>query len=265
MKRAIFALAVLLALATAVLQAQTITPLAVLNCTSTNFPSCGWGHWGNNPHHTLTRVGNGARFTLTPGSATQLTQFYMGWGTNIPQATLGQSRFIRLRLRVIGPVNPAGVEDVWTDKFIILGDNGDTPGRVIIELRPTLQDNALETRIQKNIAGDEARTPLLTLPIDQTVSLQYEARSGSNGRVAVWMNNNNFATPTRVSPTFNLEALAWNNIRVGFYSNASLASNGRITFEVTDVVIDDAFDPNWHGSQPPPSSAPAPPTALRLQ
>ena len=66
--------------------AAQMTPIAALNCTDANFPNCGWGNWGLN-HHTLTRVGNGARFTLTPGSASSLTQFYMGWGTNIPQVS----------------------------------------------------------------------------------------------------------------------------------------------------------------------------------
>ncbi len=226
--------------------AAQMTPIAALNCTDANFPNCGWGNWGL-AHHTLTRVGNGARFTLTPGSASSLTQFYMGWGTSIPQVSTGESRYIRLRMRIVSPVNPSGVGDLWTDKFIILGDGSDSSSRVIVELRPNMQDNGLETRIQKNIAGDEARTPLLPLPADQLLSLQFEARSGSSGRVAVWLNNNNYGSPSRTSPNFNLPASAWNNIRVGYYSNASLSSSGRITFELTDVQIDDQFDPNWSG------------------
>ena len=38
----------------------------------------------------------------------------MGWGTNIPQVQTGQTRYIRLRLRIIAPVNPSGVGDIWT-------------------------------------------------------------------------------------------------------------------------------------------------------
>ena len=63
--------------------------------------------------------------------------------------------------------------------------------------------------------------------------------------MAIWLNNDNYNSPTRTSPTFNLPANAWNNIRVGHYSNASLSTSGRITFEVTDFQIDDQFDPNW--------------------
>ncbi len=242
--------------------AQT-TPIAALNCTDANFPNCGWGNWGVNPHHTLTRVGNGARFTLVPGSASSLTQFYMGWGVSVPQAQQGDSRYIRLRLRVTSPVNPSGIGDLWTDKFIILGDGSDNSSRVIVELRPNGSDNGLETRIQKNIDGDEARTPLLGLPMDQTLSLQFEARSGSSGRVALWMNNNTYGSPTRVSPNFSLSAAAWNNLRVGFYSNASLASNGRITYEVTDLQYDDQFDANWHGGGGG-TTAPATPAGVRV-
>ncbi len=226
--------------------AAQMTPIASLNCTDANFPNCGWGNRSSS-HYTLSKVGNGARFTLTPGSASGLTQFYMGWGTSIPQVQTGQTRFIRLRMRIIGPVNPSGVGDVWTDKFIILGDGGDSSSRVIVELRPNNSNNGLETRIQKNIAGDDARTPLLPLPSDQLLSLQFEARSGSSGRLAIWLNNNNYGSPTRTSPNFNLPANAWNNLQVGYYSNSSLSSSGRITFELTDVQIDDEFDPNWSG------------------
>ena len=42
--------------------AAQMTPIAALNCTDANFPNCGWGYWGNNPHYTLTRVGTGGPF-----------------------------------------------------------------------------------------------------------------------------------------------------------------------------------------------------------
>jgi hypothetical protein len=234
--------------ATVTLRAQAMTPITVINCAA-GFPSCGWTYRGNNPHYTLSQVGTGARFALTSGSSPTLTQFYMGWYTSVPQAAQGSSRYIRLRIRVASPVNPAGVGDVWTDKFIILGDGGDSTSRVIVELRPWYDQNGefLVTRIQQNIAGDEARTPTLRLVENQLVSLQFEARSGSAGRVAMWMDNNNYAAPSAVSPNFNLSAAAWNNIAVGAYSNASVAAAGHIVFEVTDFQYDDEFDPNWSG------------------
>jgi hypothetical protein len=243
--------------------AAQMTPITELGCTSANFPNCNWGFWGDNPHYDLTRVGNGGRFTLTPGSASGQTQFYMGWGVNgLPVPQDGQARYIRLRLRVVGPVDGTGVGDVWTDKFIVLGDGSDSGSRVIVELRPT--PTGLETRIQKNIEGDDQRTPLLSIPSDQLVSLQYEARSGSSGRVAIWMNNNVYASPSRTSPNFSLPARAWNNLRVGFYSNASLASSGRVIFEVTDVQYDDQFDPNWHGGGSTGPTPPGSPSNVRI-
>jgi hypothetical protein len=245
--------------------AAQMTPIAALNCTAANFPNCGWGNWGANPHHTLTRVGNGARFSLVPGSASQITQFYMGWGVSVPQAQTGDTRYIRLRIRVLTPVNPSGVGDLWTDKFIILGDGSDNSSRVIIELRPNPQDNALDTRIQKNIDGPEHGTTVATIPNGQLVSLQFEARSGSAGRVALWMNNDNYAAPTRTSPAFALSAAAWNNLRVGFYSNASLASNGSINFEVTDLQYDDQFDSAWTtGGGGGGQTAPGTPSNVRI-
>ncbi len=242
--------------------AAQMTPITTISCTSSNFPNCGngWGYRGSNPHYTLTQVGNGGRFSLVPGSASSMTQFYMGWGTAVPQASQGQSRYIRFRIRVSGPVNVSGVGDVWTDKFIILGDGSDNTSRVIIELRPGAGNN-LSTRIQRNIDGDEARSGTMDIPNDQVVSLQFEARSGSSGRVALWMNNDNYSSPTTTSPNFNLSASQWNNLNVGYYSNASLASSGRVVFEVTDFQFDDQFDPNWRsgGSTggPTPPGAPS--------
>jgi hypothetical protein len=218
--------------------------LTRLDCSPSSFPNCGWGHRGDNPHHTLTRVGNGARFTLIPGSAAFLTQFYMGWSTAIPQIESGQAVYIRMRLRAVGSQSSVGVGDVWTNKFVILGDGSDSRSRVIIEMRQSLGDS-LATRIQRNIDGDDARTPLVDLPRDVPVSLQYEARSGDRGRVAVWMNNNTYGAPAATSPIFALSSAAWSNINVGFYSNATLAPSGRIVFEVTDLEVGTGFDPTW--------------------
>jgi hypothetical protein len=217
---------------------------ARLDCTS-DFPNCGWGYRGDNPHYTLTPVGNGARFTLTPGSASSITQFYMGWTKPIPQVEMGQRLYVRLRLKAVGKQSDDGVDDVWTNKFIIIGDGSDSGSRVIVEMRRSEHHDSLATRIQRNIDGDDARTRFVDIPRDELVSLQYEAKSGPAGRVAIWMNRNEYDKPTATSPTFDLSPRAWNNVNLGYYSNASLARSGRIVFEVTDLEVGGAFDPAW--------------------
>ncbi len=215
--------------------------LARLDCTA-SFPACGWGYSGNEQHYSLARVGNGARFTLTPGSAATLTQFYTGWSTDLA-ASEAPAIYLRMHLTVHGPINTDGVGDTWTNKFVIVNDRAKSQlERAIVELRPE-GVGKLAVRIQRNIDGEEAGTRAVDLPTDRRVALQFEIRRGANGRVALWLDNANPAKPTAASPRFDFDISRWANVNVGYYQNASLAANGRVAYTVEDVVVADAFDP----------------------
>jgi hypothetical protein len=215
--------------------------LARLDCTS-SFPECGWSYRGNEHFYSLARAGNGARFTLTPGSSTDLAQFYTGWSTDLMPSDAA-AIYVRMHLTVHGPISGDGVGDVWTNKFVIVNDGApSTRERAIVEMRPAA-GGRLALRIQRNIDGDDARSPEADVPNDRRVALQFEIRRGSGGRVAIWIDNPNQSRPTTQSPRFDFDISRWANINVGYYQNASLAPAGRVSYTVEDVVVSDAFDP----------------------
>jgi hypothetical protein len=217
------------------------TILAKVDCTQ-DFPNCGVAHRAS-PHYTLTPAGNGARFTLTPGSASQLTQFYTGWMTSF--SSRAPALYIRMRLTAHKPFKPSGIGDVWTNKFIICNDGSDASQRAIAELRPDETDSKMGLRLQRNIDGDEARTPVTYLPFDRPVAVQMEIRRGAQGRTAIWIDNPNPAKPTVASPVFHFAIPAYRDCAFGYYQNASLAPDGRVSYTVQDLVVSEAFDPTF--------------------
>lgn len=244
---------------TSTLASAQMTPIARLDCTAATFPSCGWGSRPDTAYATKRLVAgagpqgqDAVQFDLVP-SGTH-SQFYLGWGTSIPVAPQGATRYIRLRIRFLTPMNLSAnpPEGSWTNKFIILGDGSDPSSRVIAELRPGGAANSVATRIQRNIDGDPNRTSPVDLPASTWNALQYEVRSSSSSgasdaRLRFWLNgaNSNYGSPTAQSGSFALYTHQWSNFNIGYYSNASLSPSGRLSFQLADVEFDDQFDPNW--------------------
>lgn len=260
--------------------AQT-TPLARLECTAgSNYPSCsGWGPWGPNQYHTL-RVVEGAgpsgqqalQFDQVP--ATAHAQYYMGFSRNIGSTPpAGTTRYLRLRIRPLTPINLVGVADVWTDKFIIVGDGDNAGSRVICHLRDNgVSEQTMALSCSRNIDGPPNATGLVQLNAGQWNHVQIEMRSSSsgasNGRLAMWLNaaNSNYASPTSQSGGMSLGTNNWQNVNIGFYANATISGSGRASYQIADFEVDDAFDPGWNsgtggGATTPP---PAAPTDVRI-
>lgn len=258
--------------------AQT-APLARLDCVSgSNYPSCaGWGPWGPNQYHTV-RVVQGAgpsgqqalQFDQVPASAH--AQYYMGFSRNVGSAVpAGTTRYLRLRFKPLTPINLQGVADVWTDKFIIVGDGDNAGSRVICHLRDNGQNSqSMAISCSRNIDGPPNATGLVQLSAGAWNNLQIEMRSSSgssNGRLAIWLNaaNSNYASPTSQSGAMQLGTNNWPNVNIGFYANATLSSAGRASFQIADFEVDSAFNSGWNsGSGGPTIAPPAPPTDPRI-
>jgi hypothetical protein len=256
------------------------TPLARLECTAgSSYPSCsGWGPWGPNQYHTL-RVVDGAgpsgqqalQFDQVP--ATTHAQYYMGFSRNVGSTPpAGTTRYLRLRIRPLTPINLAGVADVWTDKFIIVGDGDNAGSRVICHLRDNgSSSQTMALSCSRNIDGPPNATGLVQLNAGQWNHVQIEMRSSSsgstNGRLAMWLNaaNSNYGSPTSQSGAMSLGTNNWQNVNIGFYANATISSSGRASYQIADFEVDDAFDAGWNsgtgGSTTPP---PAAPTDVRI-
>lgn len=222
--------------------------LSRLNCTAANFPDCGIGYWGRlstgpgvYDGHTVERVGNGARFRLTPSSSQG--QFYLGWQMPAQNST-ANAIYIRYRLTINGPFRGRGVGDVWSDKLVIVNNGGST--RAIGELKPqrTADITDVTLAIQKNIDGGVTLTPRLDLTPGRRYAVQMRVSRGSAVRFATCLDQPVEALCTQ-SGTFSYNPASFQNVGVGFYSNAKIAAGQNVDFTLEDVEVGTTFDPNF--------------------
>ena len=234
------------------------TPLAVLNCTPSNFPDCGgWRLRSTNPYWSwrlLEGAGPQGRHAVefTQNTASNHAQYYLGWtGPALPDPPQGSVRYLRMRFKPIGAIDLRGVSDIWTDKFIILADGDNPTGRVICTLRDNgkSSDN-LGIFCSRNIDGYPNATNIVPLSADAWTSLQFEFKSSSttssaDGSLKIWRNENNFSKPSQQSGQFQLDAIRWGELHIGYYANATLTTGGRLVFQIADVEWDDEFDKTY--------------------
>jgi hypothetical protein len=174
-------------------------------------------------------------------------------------------------MKIVGPVALYGAGDVWTDKFIILGDGSDSSSRVICVLRDNgVTERSLALFCSRNIDGPPNATSNTELLTDGSWNnLQFEFRSSSspssgNGQLKIWNNVNAYSSPTRQSGLFQLNTTNWGNINVGFYANTTMGPTGRLVFQLADVEFDDEFNPNFHSGSGGSTDLPAAPRNLRI-
>lgn len=251
--------------------AAQMTPLMRLDCTASNFPNCGWGAWGigqGNATQTL-RPGQGPQgqdaveFTILAGGP---RQFYMGWSGGSGGAVEANAvRYYRFRIFAPGPTGQIrGYVQGLESKFIIHADGADNGSRVICGLRDNgMTPDTLAFECMRNVDGQQHGTVKQALTLGVWHSIQVEARSGSNGVIRVWIDNNNYSSPTATSQhsagsPFSLGTMNWNNFAIGFYQGVTTTlSSPVVAFRLADdAEFDDQFDPTWHegaSSSTPPS------------
>jgi hypothetical protein len=261
--------------------AQT-TPLYRFNCTTQTWPACGL---------TLVPDSQYVRRTLRLGAGPQgqnasewdhvpqdhQFQYYFGWGTpgglsSVPQ---GAARYLRMRIRVLSPVDLRGNQGPWQAKFFIVGDGtGDSTSRIVGHFGVGgVNDVDVYTGASRNIDGYPNAAPGVLLSPNVWHSVQYEFKSSTtgssgDGRMRIWLDgaNANFNSSTTQSGSFQLNTTGWNTIAIGRISHTTLSPGGRIVYQIaTDWEWDDQFDAAWHqgGGEPLPP-APAPPTNVHI-
>ena len=201
-----------------------------------------------NPFHSRSVVqGAGPKgeavvqFDLTPTSTP--SQFYLGWACGeFPAGPADAPRYARVLFRVLSPLNVTGNGDPWTDKFLIVGDpHGD---RVIVDLKPLSGYSDLNVMAQKGVGGG----PTAPLKIGQWQCAQFELSASG---VKTYLNRTDRSKPN-VTLNQGFNPTAWTNFNVGFYSNATLAQNGRVSFQIARAEYDDEFDPAFCAAPPKP-------------
>jgi len=259
--------------------AAQITPITQLNCTSGTWPACGWGPMNVTPYSSRTLLPTGGpqgqpAFQLDQLPATSHAQYYLGWTTNAGSHPQGSTRYIRLRFKVLSPVSLYGNDVSWGNKFIIVGDGDNPTGRVMCILRDNgMVETTMAIQCQRNIDGDPNRTGLITLSPDVWHSLQLEMKSSTttssgDGRLRLWIDgaNSNISAPTSQSGSFQLNAINWQNLNIGYYAGTTIRAGSHVSMQIADFQYDDAFDAGFHtgssGGGPP--TPPATPTNLRI-
>lgn len=257
-----------------------MTPMLKLNCTSANFPNCGWGAWGvGQGNYTSTYLaGQGpqgqdaVRFTISAGGP---RQFYMGWSATAAGSVEANAvRYYRFRIFPPGPTGQTrGYVQGLESKFIIHADGADNGSRVICGLRDNgMTSDTIAFECMRNVDGQEHGTVKQAMTLGVWHNIQVEARSGSNGIIRVWIDNNNYSTPTATSQhaqgsTFSLGTMNWNVFGMGFYQGVTTTlSSPVVAFMLADdAEFDNEFDPNWNaGGTPGGATPPATPTGVRL-
>jgi hypothetical protein len=192
---------------------------------------------------------------------------YYGWThdvrTAVPQ---GQTRYIRVKLKLIGPIRYVGNSRNWGDKIIILGDGCDVPqgcqsNRIIMNLRDEVGNtNQARFTFDKNISGVGSFVTPVTPDMWHSIQIKVQSSSGettANGRVSLYFDGDNAseATPTTQSSLVALPTLNWDKtLALGYYGNY-MADGGHVVFQFAGFEYDDRFDPTWHTGGTSPVSA----------
>lgn len=238
------------------------TPIFRMDCEDAPL-DCGFGHIPDpSPYYTMTHVEDGGPggedvvevvHTPQPVGAGQM-QYNLGWWHDMDAPPQGSTRYIRLWLKPITPIAFNGTGDVWTDKFIILGDGAPEDTRVICNLRDDFgigTGNDMLVNCARNIDGAPSQAGGDTLVPNQWNYLQIEVRSSSasgveDAHISIWFNSNDYDAPTsQSSGGFALETYGWTNVRLGAYANTLLAHDGSIRYQIGGFELDDELDPHW--------------------
>jgi hypothetical protein len=258
--------------------------------TAPNYGCDGWHTGSEGIYYRQTRITSGSpsgrdsiRFEAI-GTTRNDVQFQWGclFDSSLePTPPQGATRYVRWRVKVISPVywysNWAGGSSTG-DKMFILGNNCENspymPTRMIVKdgtTGPSFNNPMLG--ISQNIgpgSGDRA------IPIDQWANVQFRIRSSSSadtsdGRVDLYINNNNEASPTASGTGILIKTAGWGRntcstswMLWGNGSFRAMATGGSHRLEIADFEYDDQFDPSWAIGSAGGSALPSPPTNLRI-
>jgi hypothetical protein len=207
-----------------------------------------------NEFYTATRQvdacptgGDAVRITVNP--QTFGAQYDIGFSvpeTEAQDVPVGERRYLRYRIRPVGPQNYTGNGDPWSTKFTIYGAE---EGRVIVWYGVG-GENDTDTHVSatKNISGLGAGLGA-PLPEDEWSDLQVELESSaSDGAIRAWLDNDDHDNPTGQGNVGPLSTLGWGG-QTGFggFASPTLTPDvGRVVFDVCDFEVGTEFHPRWN-------------------
>jgi hypothetical protein len=203
-------------------------------------------------------------------------QFRWGWSGNIEPSDppQGARRYYRWRMRFSPDTNFRAVDwgngsspSALVNKVFLVGDGGRTDRcRVILEYTAD-PDAGNVRRMRLQIDGGEDPALSGPWPIGQWLNIQIEVDSSStpsspDGGYKLWINNNDYGSPTAQTTGITLLTSNWKFVRLGAFVSHGLASGGVHAFRHTDFQASTTFDPNWNSGQ---RAAPRPPSGITVE
>jgi hypothetical protein len=275
MKR--FALALLIGGSVAMAAPASAQVIFSMDYSAAAAPNGGWSAVAVDPHFTRTRVAGGGpngqdayelQQLSVPSLASYGGQFNWGWRGNVESVDPGQGerRYIRWRMRFSPNTNFRGLG--WGDggqggvqnKLLIVGDTCGSRCRFIMTYQADRNTGVVRNfRLQLDGGVDVADTG--SYPVGQWLNIQVELDSGSgstsaDGGYKIWINNNNYGSPTAQRTGIVLRPTNWKYVFIGGFMNDGLAADGVHIYRQTDFQVARSFDAGWAsgggGSTPPP-------------
>ena len=198
-------------------------------------------------------------------------EFYWGWtGMIEPQnPAQGARRYYRFRMRFSPNTNFRGLDTggsptTLINKVLLVGDGcGRSDCRVILNYRGL--DNFRQAYLQLQIDGGASPATTPAVNIGEWLTVQVElisssSSSSANGGYKIWVNNNNYGSPTAQRTGIVLNPVNWRYVMLGSYVNNGLASNGVHTIRYSGFEAATTFDAGYFRGP----SSPATPTNLRI-
>jgi hypothetical protein len=208
------------------------------------------------------------QLTETPGTG----QHGWGWhGHVVPDLAQGGTRFYRWRHRVTSASNCAHTP---SNKLLVIAQ-GCPGGQCRVIVQPKCNPSRM---VQYNFQVDggvyQKETGYI-YPVGTWLNIQLETRTSStassgDGALRLWVNNNNYSSPT-ISNTgivLNSGGVDGSYIIFGGYNNSdSMPSGASNVQQYADFEIGTAFHSGWNGggtTPPPTTTAPAAPSNVRV-
>ncbi len=205
-------------------------------------------------------------------------EFGWGWDVgNLPPVAQGGTRFWRFRIRWSRDTNWRGKSSsngeplpYMHTKLLIASNGCGTDCRVIIETEPRHSPTDGTIKFYLALDGGQGQVQTPYFPAYQWLNVQIEADSSStdstaDGRLKIWINNNNYASPTAVTSNMVIDSNGWDHVRLGAYNNQAIQPDGVNKIQYSAFEIASAFDSTWHRQTSSSTPvAPAAPTGLHI-
>jgi len=229
----------------------TCTDLAPGNLFTADYSSA-LGNWDTalgNAQRTQGRVAGGGPKGLDAFEVVKTTsttgEYYCGNQKTLPNFGNGVSRFFRWYERHGSGNNYLAADgENFIHKRLLLGFGEGSDTRMIMNVDGTRNDRPFVRII---FDGNPSAPPTSQgFNLNVWKAMQLEVVFGPNALIKVWIDSDNYASPTLLLSGYPAQERQNGFTQFGMYSNDGLAAGGVYSFRDAAFRVATTFDPNWH-------------------